>query len=121
MSTGTELGERPTEGEVTPTPTVTPTEGPSNVVLIGRKSALVYAVAALMQLNNFQEVSLKARGRAISKAVDVVEILRRRFVPNLEIVDIKIGTEVLPPREETGASRPRNISTIEIKIRKKPE
>lgn len=87
-----------------------------NVVLIGKKPALVYAVAALMQLTTEQsEVTLKARGRAISKAVDVVEILKRRFLGNqTDVKRIQIGTETF----QTPENRQRFISTIEITIAK---
>jgi DNA-binding protein len=93
------------------------TSGPSpNVVLIGKKPALVYAVAALMQLTTEQsEVILKARGRAISKAVDVVEILKRRFLGSqMGIKNIQIGTETF----QTPDNRQRFISTIEITVAK---
>lgn len=93
------------------------TRAPSNVIFIGKKSALVYAVAALMQINNSSEVTIRARGRAISKAVDVVEILKGRFLQEaLKIKDIKIGTEMLPARQE--GLKPRNVSTIEITVTK---
>ncbi len=93
------------------------TTGPlPNVVLVGKKPALVYAVAALMQLTSEQnEVVLKARGRAISKAVDVVEILKRRFLGNQMVLkNIQIGTETF----QTPDNRQRFISTIEITISK---
>jgi len=90
---------------------------PPNVVLIGKKPTLVYAVASLMQINSTGEAVLKARGRAISKAVDVVEILKRRFLGDqFRIKDIKIGTETLPPTAE--GLRERNVSTIEITLNK---
>lgn len=87
-----------------------------NVVLVGKKPALVYAVAALMQLTSeHNEVILKARGRAISKAVDVVEILKRRFLGNqMTLKNIQIGTETF----QTPDNRQRFISTIEITISK---
>jgi DNA-binding protein Alba len=59
-----------------------------------------------------KEVSVKARGRAISRAVDVVEITRRRFLPDVKIQKIDIGTEQL--QVEGGAST--NVSTIEITL-----
>jgi len=59
-----------------------------------------------------KEVSIKARGRAISRAVDVVEITRRRFLPDVKIQKIDIGTEQL--QVEGGAST--NVSTIEITL-----
>lgn len=51
-----------------------------------------------------------ARGRAISKAVDVAEVVRNQFLSDLEIKDISIGTEQL----ETEDGSPRNISNIAI-------
>lgn len=87
-----------------------------NVVLVGKKPALVYAVAALMQLTSeHNEVVLKARGRAISKAVDVVEILKRRFLGDqMNLKNIQIGTETF----QTPDNRQRFISTIEITVSK---
>jgi len=61
-----------------------------------------------------KEVNVKARGRAISRAVDVVEIVRRRFLPDVKIKTVDIGTQQLAPREE-GAT-PSNVSTIEITL-----
>jgi DNA-binding protein len=86
---------------------------PSNVIFIGKKSPMVYAVAALMQINTSAEgVTIKARGRSITTAVDTIEILKRRFLGRqLQIKEIKIGTEVMPARE---GLRERNVSTIEI-------
>jgi DNA-binding protein Alba len=62
-----------------------------------------------------KEVYIKARGRAISKAVDVVEIARRRFLPDIKVENISIGTEQLPVRESGDTS---NVSTIEIILKR---
>ncbi len=59
------------------------------------------------------EVLLKARGRSISTAVDVVEVTKNRFVNDLKIVDISIGTERLT---SPGRDQPTNVSSIEIKV-----
>lgn len=64
--------------------------------------------------SNAKEVTLKARGRAITTAVDVAEITRRRFMKELNVSKIIIGTEEMPPRE--GEGRARMISTIEITL-----
>ena len=62
-----------------------------------------------------KEVIVKARGNAISKAVDVVEVARRRFFEGkLVVKEISIGTEVLGHENER-----RNVSTMEIKLEKK--
>jgi DNA-binding protein len=59
------------------------------------------------------EVLVKARGRAISRAVDVVEVTRGRFMPDVKVGDISIGTEELMSEER---NTPSNVSTIEIKL-----
>jgi len=60
-----------------------------------------------------KEVNVKARGRAISRAVDIVEIARRRFLPDVKVGNITIGTEQLQVGEEGNMST-TNVSTIEI-------
>ncbi|MFX0097355.1 MAG: DNA-binding protein Alba [Candidatus Hodarchaeota archaeon] len=84
-----------------------------NSVFIGRKPAMNYALAVIILFNQgAEEVVVKARGRAISKAADVVEIVRRRFLK--DAVDVKkseIGTETLG---EEG--RKQNVSTMEITL-----
>jgi DNA-binding protein Alba len=59
----------------------------------------VLAIIADLSASNAKEVTLKARGRAIATAVDAAEITRRRFLKDLKISKIAIGTEELPPRE----------------------
>jgi len=82
-----------------------------NVVLIGRKPVMNYVTACITFFNSGEKhVIVKARGRAICKAVDTVELLRRAFVKDLEIKSINICTEELD-RAEGGQS---NISSIEI-------
>ncbi len=87
----------------------------SNAILIGRKPAMNYVLACITVFHGgAKEINVKARGRAISRAVDVVEIVRRRFLPDVKIKTVDIGTQQLPPREEGGS--PSNVSTIEIKL-----
>jgi DNA-binding protein len=86
----------------------------SNTVFIGRKPVLNYVLACMTLFKSGQEeVLVKARGRSISTAVDVVEVTRNRFMPDLKIGKISIGTEELtsPDRQE-----PTNVSAIEIKL-----
>ena len=89
---------------------------PPDTIFIGQKPIMTYVTAIVMQLNSgSKELTVKARGRVISQAVDVVEVCRRRyFADKLELKEIKIGTETLG---EAGQSR--NVSTIEIKLAKK--
>jgi len=90
----------------------------SETVFVGRKPAMSYVLAVITSLSasNAKEVTLKARGRAITTAVDVAEISRSRFLKDLKISKIAIGTEELPPRE--GENRPRMVSTMEITLTK---
>jgi DNA-binding protein len=89
---------------------------PSNNIFVGQKPVMSYVTAIIMHFTRSnEEVILKARGRAISKAVDVVEVSRRRFFEGkLTVKEISIGTEVLGEENER-----RNVSTMEIKLEKK--
>ena len=88
-----------------------------NVIYIGRKPTMSYVLAVITSFTgtNAEEVTLKARGRAISTAVDVAEITRHRFMKELDVGKITIGTEELP-QEEGGT---RNVSSIEITLARK--
>ena len=85
-----------------------------DVVYIGRKPVMSYVLALITSFNapDAKEVVLKARGRAITTAVDVAEITRRRFMNKAKISNIEIGTEELT--EEGG--RTRAVSTMEITL-----
>jgi DNA-binding protein len=86
-----------------------------NAVLIGKKPVMNYVLACITFFHGgAKEISIKARGRAISRAVDVVEVVRRRFLPDVKVTKIGIGTDQLSPREEGGG--PTNVSTIEITL-----
>ncbi len=86
-----------------------------NVVLIGRKPVMNYVVACLTFFNSGEkDICIKARGRAISTAVDTVELLRRGFARDVNVNSISIGTEEVQ-REE---GRRSNVSTIEINLAK---
>jgi DNA-binding protein len=87
---------------------------PSNVILVGRKPVMNYVMAILALLNQgIDEVIVKARGRAISKAVDAVEIVRNKLlVDRVDVKDIKIGSQVVQ-----GQDRTSRVSTIEITLK----
>ena len=90
----------------------------SGIVFIGSKPPMDYVLAVITRLSasDANEVVLKARGRAITTAVDVAEITRNRFLKDLKVSKISIGTEEMPPRE--GENRARMVSTIEITLTK---
>ena len=93
----------------------TETQTGNNTVLIGRKPVMNYVVACLTFFNaGEEEVVVKARGRAISRAVDTVELLRRAFAKDLIVKKIDIGTEEVIRPEGTKS----NVSTIEITLSK---
>ena len=91
---------------------------PEKTVFVGNKMPMNYVLAIVTALSssNAERITLKARGQAITTAVDAAEIARNRFLKNLKIRKIAIGTEELPPRE--GENRTRNVSTIEIVLAK---
>jgi DNA-binding protein len=87
----------------------------SNVVYIGNKPVMNYCLAVLSSFQgNSGTVTLKARGRAISTAVDVAEVTRSRFMEDLAVENIEIGTEEL----EGMGGQARNVSTISIILKK---
>jgi DNA-binding protein len=74
-----------------------------------------YVLAVVTQMNGgTSEVILKARGRAISRAVDVAEIVRNRFIPEAELGTIDISTEEVSSMEGSSS----NVSAIEIQLNK---
>lgn len=75
-----------------------------------------YVLAVIRGFNfaGVDNVNLKARGRAISTAVDVAEIARCRFLTDVQTTNIEIGTEQMP-RQEGGT---RGVSTISITMTK---
>jgi len=84
-----------------------------NVIYVGNKPPMSYVLAVVTQFNGgSDEVVIKARGRAISRAVDTAEITRNRFVTNAKVKDIKIGTESITNEE----GRNSNVSSIEISL-----
>jgi len=84
------------------------------VVYIGRKPVMNYCLAVISSLQENGRVALKARGRAISTAVDVAEVTRQRFMQGLSVDSIEIGTEELESME----GQARNVSTITIHLKK---
>jgi len=84
-----------------------------NTIYVGNKPPMSYVLAVVTQFNGgSDEVMIKARGRAISRAVDTAEITRNRFVTNAKIKEIKIGTEGITNEE----GRSSNVSSIEITL-----
>ena len=90
-----------------------------NVIFVGTKPFMNYVTSVLMQFTtkNQKEVVVKARGKFISRAVDIVEVVIKKFLKdkNVDIKDIKIDSEELENRE----GRKTNVSTIELTLVKR--
>jgi DNA-binding protein len=87
----------------------------SNAIYVGKKNVMSYVLAAVTLFNKGEkEVVIMSRGRSISKAVDIAEITRNRFLPETKVADIKIGTEEMTTKE----GNKTNVSTIEITLKK---
>jgi DNA-binding protein len=91
----------------------------ADVIFVGNKPPMSYVLAIITSLSagNSKEITLKARGQAITTAVDAAEITRNRFVKDLKVSKIAIGTAEMPPRE--GENKSRMVSTMEITLSKK--
>ena len=114
------LNNKETVTEQVPTPVAEVRESPQrttprNHIYIGKKPVMSYAMSAMIQLTQSENVVLKARGMVISRAVDVAEIVVKRLGQNAFVVkNIMIDTEILGEGEDK-----RNVSTIEIVVAKK--
>ncbi len=76
---------------------------------------MAYVLACITQLNGQEEVTIRARGRTISHAVDVAEVVRNKFVKDAAVKNIAIGTEEL----ESEDGQKVNVSSIEIVLGRK--
>ncbi|MAG61543.1 DNA-binding protein Alba [Candidatus Pacearchaeota archaeon] len=91
-------------------------EGNDNVIFVGIKPFMNYVTGVVMQFQNKgqEEVIVSARGKFISKAVDVVEVARRTFLKDedIQIENIGISSEQFENKE----GKRIFVSTIEIKL-----
>ncbi len=83
----------------------------SENIYVGSKPILNYVTAIVTAFQRAPSVNVLARGRAISSAVDVVEVCRRSFLKDLNVDEIKIGTEQMGSDDDL-----RNVSTINIQL-----
>src|SRR3954454_19493919 len=85
----------------------------SNEIFIGKKPLMTYVTATLVQLANEPLVVIKARGRSITRAVDVAQIIVKRMdTLGYKIGPVKVGSDLV--RSDDG--RTRNVSTIEVSV-----
>jgi len=86
----------------------------TNTVLVGKKPVMNYVLACLTLFQNGADsVFIKARGRAISKAVDVAQIMTKRFATDVIVKKIDINTEQVKSNETGNMS---NVSSMEIQL-----
>ncbi len=84
-------------------------------ILVGSKNVMSYVLACVTLFNKgANEVVIKARGRLISRAVDVAEITRHRFIEGLAVKAIEIDTTTV----QTDKGSDLNVSTIDITLAK---
>ncbi|MFH1248838.1 MAG: DNA-binding protein Alba [archaeon] len=90
-----------------------------NTVYIGSKPFMNYVTAVVMQFTgrNAREITVRARGKFISRAVDVAEVITKKFLKdnNIAVKEIKIDSEEL----ETAEGKKVTVSTIDITLAKK--
>ncbi len=89
-----------------------------NAIFVGNKPFMNYVTAVVMQFTtqDAEEVTVKARGKFISRAVDVAEIAAKRFLNGqIYVDDIKIDSEEFENKE----GKQVRVSTIEITLKKK--
>ncbi len=85
-----------------------------NIIYVGKKPTMNYVLAIVTQFNNnVDHIVIKARGKAISKAVDIAEITRHKFIQEVKYDKINLETEVV--HSDRGDS---NVSSIEITLKR---
>lgn len=83
----------------------------SSIVYIGKKPITRYILACITLFHEgLDKITIKARGRSIERAIDVVESLRKYYMSNIKIHDVRLGSEII--RSVDG--EPRRVSTITI-------
>ena len=86
-----------------------------NVIFVGTKPIMTYVSATLTQLSTRPTVTIKARGKRITQAVDVSQmIVKRMDSVGYVISDVRISSDSLTSQD----GKQRNVSTMEIDISK---
>jgi len=88
-----------------------------HTVFIGAKPFMNYVTGVVMQFTtqNAKEVYVRARGKFITRAVDVAEVASKRFLEGqIKVKDIKVDSEGFKNKE----GRDVRVSTIDITLAK---
>jgi DNA-binding protein len=80
--------------------------------MVGKKPLSRYVLACLFALQQNGSVEVRARGRAIPKAIGAVQVLREGLVKDLEVKSVDIGTERLQGKD----GREIRVSSISIRL-----
>jgi len=86
-----------------------------NSIFVGEKPFMNYVTGVVIQFTTqgATEVIVKARGKFISRAVDVVEVVKNRFLQGqVSVKDIKIASEEFKNKE----GKDVRVSTIDITL-----
>ena len=104
-----------TSNEVSNTTSNEPARDP-NTIYVGKKRVMNYVLACMTILQSGSDtVTIKARGRSISAAVDVAQILTRRFTQGVNVKSISIATEQVPNRETNELSNVSSVSYTHLR------
>ncbi len=88
-----------------------------NIIYVGKKPFMNYVTAVMMQFKEgkAEEVLIRARGKTITKAVDIALVATERFLDDkVEIKDVKIESEVIKDDEKE-----TRVSCIDILLKRK--
>ncbi|NUN11270.1 DNA-binding protein Alba [Candidatus Micrarchaeota archaeon] len=86
-----------------------------NIIYVGSKNVMSYVLAIVTKFNQGStEIQVKARGAAISRAVDATQIAKHRFINTLEITGFKVTTEEL--QSEDGSNS--RVSSVTLTLKK---
>ena len=88
----------------------------SNIIFIGTKPFKNYIKSISIQFKKRDNVIIKARGKFITRAVDLAEVIKKKYSQpkKIEIEEIKTGSEEFKNKEGKDVS----VSTIEITLTK---
>ena len=89
-----------------------------NLIFVGSKPFMNYINAAQYQLKENDTIEICARGKSISKAVDIAEVLTERFMKGqIEKLSITTSSEAFDSKEGNG--KKISVSAIKIVLKKK--
>lgn len=90
----------------------------SNAVYVGKKPTMNYVLACITFFHGgAKEIHIRARGKSITRAIDVAEVVRKRFLPDVKVINIAIGTDKIHHQDDEN-QEVTNISTIELTLQR---